>query len=280
MEDRGLLILKNIIKILIFTLIISTVGIGEAAYMNNTKIGLDNGAYITVMDTNFSSLKKYGAGETPEFTLEYTLNGSASLNGSSRVRYTTNTDKTITSPTYNVTLDNLSVNITGTAGFINFSVMMNNDTDLYNFTSNAVFVSNQNATDEKIVYFNYTGAYPTNLSVSWSKYWGYDIDGYVTNVLEFYLEGARIDFTGKSKVFTDANGYYIITNIKKGNYTMLVRQIDYRNYTQSINITNFSKNNVNVTLQEVPYPVIKASPGFDSIGLLMGIMLIFILRRK
>lgn len=260
-------------KLLIIILLLFTISVSmsDAAYMNNTKISLDNGAYITVMNTNFSSLKKYGEASDPQYTLEYTINGS-------RIRYTTETNKTLTSPAFNVILDNFSVNVAGDVGFINFSAVMNNATDIYNFTSSAIYVEGRNASIDRVVYFNYTGLYPTNFVVSWSKYWGHNLSGYVMNTLEFYFEGARVDLTNQSRVFSDEDGYYSFPNIRNGNYTILFRQIGYRNSTSNITI-NSSDLFYNVTMSENKMPAIKMSPGFDGIGILLAIIIIFILRK-
>ena len=116
-----------------------------------------------------------------------------------------------------------------------------------------------------------------NWTVSMNVTGGLSLSGYVNNSLGYTPVGSRIDLSN-NYTFTDSSGYYTFTNITEGNYTLLARQIGYRNNTQ--NITVESNLEVNITMQEKMLPAIKVSPGVDSIGLIGLISIVFLWRSK
>lgn len=205
--------------ILILVIILST-NLASAIYINNLNVGLGNGAYIMVDDTNITSLVL----KSSINTLEYVINGST-------IDYTTLTNKTIASPSFNVTLDNFTAYVSGSAGDLNISAIMNNESEEYNLTANDIHIEYKNSSNFALVYFNYTGAYPASLTIKWNLTFSSELKGYVINILEAPINLARID-VNTTHVFTDGNGFYNFGNIKKGNYTILVRQIGYKNDSQ------------------------------------------------
>jgi hypothetical protein len=98
-----------------------------------------------------------------------------------------------------------------------------------------------------------------------------DVTGYITNILEAPIQSARIDIDIQH-TFTNSSGYYIIPFIPDGNYTILVRAIGYNNLTSNISI--LSNSVLNYTIQERKMAVVKMSPGFD--GIVMIVILLSI----
>lgn len=123
--------------------------------------------------------------------------------------------------------------------------------------------------------------YGSTQNITWAVFiYGVEnltLSGYVKNNLEYPLEAARVDVNG-GYVFTDVNGYYSITNISEENYTVLARAIGYINSSRTINMNN--NITANFTLPEKGFPVIKVSPGVDSIGLIGLIVMIFVWRSR
>ncbi len=107
---------------------------------------------------------------------------------------------------------------------------------------------------------------------------GLILSGYVNNSIQFYLKGTRVDLNGANYIFTDAGGYYEFTNLDEGNYTILVRQVGYRNNTNEINLT--TSEFYNVTLSENKMAAVRATPGFEGVGVLLVIAIIIVFRRK
>ena len=186
------------------------------------------------------------------------------------------------SPSFNIVLDNFTANVSGNAGDLNISVTMNNASDNYNLTANDIHIEYQDATSGALIFFNYTGLYPASLTVKWNLTWiNYDLSGYVVNILNATLNNSRVDING-TYVFTNATGYYKFSNIHQGNYTLLVRQIGYRNNSQSLELN--STKELNVTLVTNKFPAVRPAqrflPGFEGLGLLVAISIIYIFRRK
>ena len=252
----------------IFLILLLLINPASAIYIENLSVGLGNGAYLKINNTNVSEFILYNS----TATFEYVLNGS-------QIKYTSLTNKTLDSPTF--FNDNFTVYTSGDAGNLNISAIMNNATDNYNLTANSLFIEYKNSSDSALVWFNYTGSYPASLTIKWNYSYPavyFILKGYITNVLEAPIEWARIDIDSTHE-FTDEDGYYTFNNITKGNYTILVRQIGYRNNTANVSL-NSTNDWYNVTLSDNKMPAIKMTPGFEGLGLLIGIGLIYIIRRK
>jgi len=138
-------------KLLFAVVLIASIGLAQAAYVNDEAFGLGNGAYITVNQTTFDNLTC-----CVDYKLLLNVSGSA-------LTFTSGINKTITNPTWNN--DNFTFNVSGTAGYINFSTTMLNASNSYSLTANGVFVESRNTTTENVVWFNYTG--DAILSVTW-----------------------------------------------------------------------------------------------------------------
>jgi len=143
-------------KLLLAIILIISIGIAEAAYVNDEAFGLGNSAYITVNTTTFDNLTCCDSN-----TLSFGINGSTT-------NFTAGTNKTLTSITLNNATDNFTVQASGIAGYLNFSVIMKNASSIYDFTANGAFVESKHTTAGKLVWFNYTGNYPTTLTVAWN----------------------------------------------------------------------------------------------------------------
>ncbi len=105
----------------------------------------------------------------------------------------------------------------------------------------------------------------------------FNLSGYVNDTLGTPNQGTRIDLNG-NHTFTNISGYYLFNNVS-GNYTILFRQILYRNNTQIVNIT--SDTILNIILQERKESAIKTlSEEGGGLSMLSIITIIFVFGRK
>ncbi len=144
--------------LLVIILVLMSVGIADATYLNDQVFGLGNGAYITVNTTTINDVNQLACCDNNELMMR--INGSMT-------NYTAGANKTITSVTFNNVTDNFTIPVTGVAGYLNFSTIMANASNSYNLTANGVFVESRNTTSDGKVWFNYTG--DATLSVTWNS---------------------------------------------------------------------------------------------------------------
>lgn len=104
----------------------------------------------------------------------------------------------------------------------------------------------------------------------------FNLSGNVNNSLEYHL-GARIDVSNSTfttHTFTDVtDGSYQINDLGVGDYTVLVRQIKYRNNSENISIIGDTFHNV--SMEKIRMPILEKIPGFEGIGILFVIIIIF-----
>jgi hypothetical protein len=104
------------------------------------------------------------------------------------------------------------------------------------------------------------------------------LSGYVTNILNAPIQNARVDFNSNF-VLTNATGWYNFSNISEQSYTMLTRQIGYRDNSSLLYIDDNSTFNV-ILLEQKSAGNVVQEPGFESIFAVIGILVIYYLRRK
>lgn len=120
-------------KLVLAVFLLITVSIVGATYINDESFGLGNGAYVTLNNTTLDNLTCCSSD-----TLFLNISEKA-------VSFTAGTNKTVTNPTYSG--DNFTFDISGTSGYFNFTYTMSNSS---------------------IGWYNYTGTYPTTISVVWN----------------------------------------------------------------------------------------------------------------
>lgn len=135
-----------------FLVLIIVSGIAQATYINDQAFGLGNGAYITVNTTTIDDVNQLAC---CDYGLMLRINGSMT-------NYTAGANKTITSVTYNKVTDTFALPVSGEAGYINFSVIMNNASTSYTLSDGTI----KSTQSDKSIWFNYTGSYPVTLTVS------------------------------------------------------------------------------------------------------------------
>lgn len=104
---------------------------------------------------------------------------------------------------------------------------------------------------------------------------GLTLSGYVFNSLSAPIHNARVDFNGNTD-FTDDNGSYSFTNINEGTYTVLARQVGYKNNSVSYFINDSTP--LNFTMKEKGS--VQTAPGFDMAGVLLVSLFMLLRRRK
>jgi len=110
-------------------------------------VDMENGGYILVPGLfNFTSFNI-----TPG-QLQITLNAS-------NLTWRTATNKTLTNIVLNSATDTYSFNTSGTSGYLNFSATMANASSNYSFYLDNILQGHANTTGDKIVTFNYSGAW-------------------------------------------------------------------------------------------------------------------------
>jgi len=123
----------------------------ESLWINDWAFSLENGAYITVMNTTFNNITCCDSNKLLMNVSHHALSFNASTN------------KTITYPTHSS--DNFTMNISGTAGYLNFTARMDNISTSYTLYDDGAFVESRSSGTNKVVWFNFTGALPSFLSV-------------------------------------------------------------------------------------------------------------------
>jgi len=106
------------------------------------------------------------------------------------------------------------------------------------------------------------------------------LNGTINNTYGINIQNARIDFNG-SYVISTSDGYYSFSNIQNGSYIILVRQIGYNNKSQSVSISDNKTLNLTLLEKMGGMPVEdKGIPGFERIFAIIGLLIIYMLRRK
>jgi len=159
-------------KLLFAVVLIASIGLAQAAYVNDEAFGLGNGAYITVNQTTFDNLTC-----CDNNTLSMGINGSF-------LNLTAGTNKTITNPSY--VSDIFTIPLSGTSGYFNFSVKMINASNSYNL-SDGSFVESKNTSASGYVWFNYSFTTTKTLVVSWNGSSGGDeVVNSTPNIIAYY----------------------------------------------------------------------------------------------
>lgn len=116
----------------------------------------------------------------------------------------------------------------------------------------------------------------TTSSVTFDIHKSYTLTGFAFNVLEQPLQNIRIDVNG-NHTFTDGAGYYTFTTIIENNYTVLARGVSFSDQSQNINLNADQMLNFTMTERMVG---VKGSPGFEGIGLLAMMSIIYLYGKK
>lgn len=139
-----------------------------------------------------------------------------------------------TNITFNVTVNqSVTTTWTGTASPIKINGTNENISFAYkNFTNAGIFTIIASCSNVNGSCLN---------SVTWmvtvTGIGGLTLSGYVNNILDANITGARIDL-GETYVFTNSTGNYAFTDVPEGTYSVLARAIGYINNTNTSEITN------------------------------------------
>jgi len=256
-------------------------------YSSNITQNIVIGNVVSVLKTSPS---KYYANTTQSISILQNVNVIKILPSQN---YTSNITQTVNIGNFiNITKQvspilyyaNISQNIM-VVGIVNVSKINASSHNLSNVTQSISISGSINVTKSIRIPVNYTINLTQTINkdefVKSSISGNFTLNGYIFNSLEYQLS-ARIDIINGSNsiahTFTNSDtGYYSLSEIPEGNYTVLVRQIRYRNSTQDINLTE--NTNLNITINKIRMPVLKQSPGFEGMGLLFVIIFIIIIRK-
>ncbi len=123
----------------------------QVSIVNDTLFNLNNGAFITVLaPQNSTNITIYNSTDSPASTLQFYINGTP-------IRFTANTNKTLSNISYNNVTDVVTYTGNGTDGYLNVSALMNLSLKYYNFKVDGIISQTLQSSNSGWVTFNYTG---------------------------------------------------------------------------------------------------------------------------
>ena len=174
------------------------------------------------------------------------------LNGSSMDFYTVSY-KTIANYTYNYTSDKLEFNATGTADPLNMTIMMRRFNVSYNESIDSLVVAENKSDANKIVIFNFSdwtvNKHNVIIEINGSSINFFILSGYVSNKINESIPLANVTLINKAYDITDINGFYQISAIEPGNYTLKAIKFPYANKTILVSILNDTTLNFTMSAQ-------------------------------
>ena len=130
----------------------------DVSIVDDTLFNLGNGAFIKVLAVqNSTNITVYSSTNSPASTLQFYINGTA-------IRFTANTNKTLSNISYDNATDVVTYTGNGTDGYLNVSTRMQVSSVNYGLKVDGVVDQRQQSNATGWVTFNYTGWSP-NLHV-------------------------------------------------------------------------------------------------------------------
>ena len=171
-----------------------------------------------------------------------------------------------TNITFNITA-NQSVTTSWTGGTVTPTKINGTGENIsfayYNFTTAGTFTVIPSCTNA-----NGSCTNTPTWTVTVSPIGGFTVSGYVSNTIGLTLQNARIDFNG-NHAYTDANGYYVFSNVNEATYTALARAIGYTNSSRSTTV--ISNTVLNFTLNEPIYALQEDTINAGLMGIVGGL---------
>ena len=238
--------MKCILIFLLVILMLSNIALAQDKILINddTEFNLGNGYNITL---------KSGQQFDDSIILDQ-INFSLTLKGNtSQVLLSTADNKTISNWTYNLSADKMSFDVVGISQPLNMTVTMQHFNAFYNLTNESNFYAQNKSDISKVVIFNFSDWIINNhslvIEVNASSISFFVLSGYVTNKVNESVSSANITIINTTFALTNTLGYYTISNLEPGNYTIKAIKFPYSNKTIALNFMNDTTLNITMQIQ-------------------------------
>ncbi len=146
--------INSIRIILLFLILVVNTASAQVSIVNDTLFNTDNGAFIKVLAVqNSTNITIFKSSDSPASTLQFYINGTP-------IRFTANTNKTLSNISYNSATDVVTYTGNGVTGYLNVSARMNLTQTVYNLKVDGTINQTIESDGTGWVTFNYTGWSP------------------------------------------------------------------------------------------------------------------------
>lgn len=227
----------------IFMILTINYSMAQINIVDITHFDLGNGATITILP-NQTLDDHIDLQPNFEPKIKIFLNGSEMM-------WTTNSDKTISNITFNFTADRFNFTAIGTSDPLNMTATMRRVSALYNFSVDSLILTSNTSDSNRQVSFTFNNwtviQHDFVIEVNSSSIIIHSISGYIFNRFNDTLYNVNVTINGN---YTHSNtlGYYNLSDLDPGNYTLRARLYPYANRSYFIEFTDTNIENFNITM--------------------------------
>jgi hypothetical protein len=213
--------------------------------MNNTSFDLGNGANITL-----------ASGQVFDDHIDLQPGGNPIIHlylNESQMNFTSISDKNISNFVYNYSADKIEFDVIGTSDLLGMNAKMRRANTWYNESDALVVIMENKSDPEKQVAFIFNdwvvNQHHITIEANISGVTLYSVSGYIKNKLNESLYNVNVAIIGDGYTNSDINGYYIMSNLESGNYTIKAVLYPYSNKIVNFQINDADLINLNITMQ-------------------------------